>query len=324
MFALSMQRWRQPGLNQDAYHRSRQFNEPGAGVLNKARRFLPTLSFFAIAFTVDQLTGQRYSSVWGSAAIIASAVSLFPAIRPALAAFGGFTAIWVVFNLARAVADTTPLALAGAHAVSRWESALFGGRLPSEYLQLWLYDVGDIQVYDGALSIVYGSFFIAPFLVAGVVWWKRRSLFPRYAAATAICFGIGLVGFVLLPTAPPWLSDSDDVRRITHQVVESTTGVSLGGDGGGAVDREGFRFEPNHLAALPSVHVAAVVMVFLVLRQFGRALSLAGGVYALAMTFSVVYLGEHFVIDAVLGWVLALAGWGIARRWLANVKRFEI
>lgn len=89
-------------MNQDAYRRSREFNQPGTGMLNKARRLLPVVTFFVIAFTVDQFTGQRYSSVWGSAAIIASAVNLFPAIRPALAAFGGFTAIWEVFNLALA------------------------------------------------------------------------------------------------------------------------------------------------------------------------------------------------------------------------------
>lgn len=52
-------RWRQPGLNQDAYRRSRELSEPGTGMLNKARRLLPVASFFAIAFAVDQLTGQR-------------------------------------------------------------------------------------------------------------------------------------------------------------------------------------------------------------------------------------------------------------------------
>jgi membrane-associated phospholipid phosphatase len=38
------------------------------------------------------------------------------------------------------------------------------------------------------------------------------------------------------------------------------------------------------------------------------------GVYALLMTFAVVYLGEHYVLDAALGWVVAGAGWWLAGR----------
>lgn len=253
-----------------------------------------------------------------SAAIIASAVSLFPTSAGRIAAFGGFAAIWVVFNLARAVADQSPIVIANADAASRLESGLFGGRLPSEYLQTRLFDPGRVDGADIVLSVVHGSFFVSPFVAAGLIWWKRRSLFRQYALVTAITFAIGLVGFALLPTAPPWLSDPDDVTRITHHVLRDTAGVSLGGDDGGTVAREGFWFEPNHLAALPSVHVAAAAPVLLVLRSFGRGALAVEAVYAMAMSYSVVYLGEHFVIDAVLGWVVALAGWGIVPRWIAK------
>jgi len=155
---------------------------------------------------------------------------------------------------------------------------------------------------------------VTPFVAAGLIWWRRRSLFRHYALATATTFAIGLVGFILVPTAPPWLSDPDDVTRITHEVLRDTAGVSLGGDDGGTVARDGFWVEPNHLAALPSVHVAAAVLVFLALRSFGRVALAVGAVYAVAMSYSVVYLGEHFVIDVVLGWVVALVGWRLARR----------
>ncbi len=213
----------------------------------------------------------------------------------------------MVFSLARAVADQSPIVIANADAAPRLESGLFGGRLPSEYLQTRLFDPGRVDGADIVLSVVDGSFFVSPFVAAGLIWWKRRSLFRQYALATAITFAFGLVGFVLLPTAPPWLSDPDDVTRITHHVLRDTAGVSLGGDDGGTVAREGFWFEPNHLAA-----------VLLVLRSFGRGALAVGAVYAMAMSYSVVYLGEHFVIDAVLGWVVALAGWGIVPRWIAK------
>ena len=55
------------------------------------------------------------------------------------------------------------------------------------------------------------------------------------------------------------------------------------------------------MAAMPSVHVAAAVLVGLAIRTVAPRLSVVGIGYALAMSLAVVYLGEHFVVDAVAG-----------------------
>ena len=81
-----------------------------------------------------------------------------------------------------------------------------------------------------------------------------------------------------------------------------------------------FWFEPNDLAALPSVHVAATVLVCLASLRVGRFAGVLGALYALAMTIAVVYLGEHFVLDALLGWAVALAGWNVAGRIMPNQR----
>lgn len=297
-------------MNQNVYRRARGFGASTDEAPKLVRRFLPVVVFFAIAFAIDMLTGQRYSSVWGSAAIVASAVHLFPAVLPALAALGGYAAVWVVFNLVRAVAEDAGVAVVGANAVSRLEHAVFGGTLPSAWMQEAWFDPDHVRAHDVLLSIVHGSFFVVPFVVAGALWWKRRAQFRVYARATAATFALGLIGFLLLPTAPPWMSDPGEVTRVTHHVLEQTAGVSIGRSGDGA----GFWFEPNDLAALPSIHVAATVLVFLVARSIGRLAGVLGGIYALLMTVAVVSLGEHFVLDALLGWGVALAGWNITRR----------
>ena len=294
-------------MDQNVYRQARGISERAEDAPRPVKRFLPVVIFFAIAFTADMLTNQRYSSVWGSAAIIASAIHLFPAIRPALAAVGGFAGVWLGFNLVRAVAEDTGLALAGVGTVADVESAIFGGQLPSEWLQSRFFDPDHIRFQDMALSLVHGSFFVVPFVVAAVVWWKRRELFRPYLIATAVTFALGLIGFILLPTAPPWMSDPDEVTRVTHHVVERTSGVSLGGD-----DGEGFWFEPNDMAAMPSVHVAVAVLVFLLAMQVGRTFAVLGGIYAVLMSVAVVYLGEHFLLDAVLGWGIAVVGWRLA------------
>jgi hypothetical protein len=270
------------------------------------RRLAPAILAFAVAFAIDMATGQRYSSVWGSVAIVVSVIAAFPAVRPALAALGAFAGIWVGFNLTRAVADDAGLAIAGREAVAGWERALFGA-LPSAWLQDRLFDPDQARAVDVALSVVHGSFFVAPFVVAAALWWKRRPLFRRYTRATAATFALGLLGFLLLPTAPPWLAEPDAVTRITHHLLAGS-GASLSRADG----EPGFWFEPNPLAALPSIHVAATVLILLAARRAGAVAAALAGAYALLMSVAVVYLGEHYVLDAVLGWAVAGAGWRLA------------
>jgi hypothetical protein len=270
----------------------------------------PAALYFGIAFAVDLGTGQRYSSVWGSMAIVATVVTALPVLRPSFVALGGYGAVWVVFNLIRAIADDLPLALAGEGTIARMEEAMFGGILPTAWLQERWFSADRLGVHNGVLSAVHASFFVVPFAVALLLWWRHRALFRPYLIATALTFALGAVGFVLLPTAPPWMSDPGDVTRVTHHVISSAFGVTVATTRGDA----GYGFEPNHIAALPSVHVAVTVLVFLVTRHISRVGQLVGGLYASLMTASFVYLGEHFVLDAVLGWIVALSGWWLARR----------
>lgn len=273
------------------------------------RRLAPAILAFAAAFAIDMATGQRYSSVWGSIAIVISVVTLLPAVRPALAAIGAYAGVWAGFNLVRAFADDAGLALSGQETAAGWERTLFGTS-PSGWLQDRLFDSDRSGPIDIALSVVHLSFFIVPFVVAAVLWWKRRRLFRRYTVATAITFTLGLMGFLLIPTAPPWLAEPREVTRVTHDLLAGSAGASLSRADGGS----GLWFEPNQLAALPSIHVAATVLILLVARRVGRPATVAAGVYALLMTFAVVYLGEHYVVDAALGWAVALAGWWLAGR----------
>jgi membrane-associated phospholipid phosphatase len=66
---------------------------------------------------------------------------------------------------------------------------------------------------------------------------------------------------------------------------------------------------PNPVAALPSLHAAFAFLAFLaVCRTYPRA---AAPMFAwcVAVSFSVVYLGEHYLVDVVAGVVLAGLSW---------------
>ncbi|MGN6485284.1 MAG: phosphatase PAP2 family protein [Thermomicrobiales bacterium] len=282
------------------------------------RLLLPWALAFAVAFAGDRLTGQRWSSFWGSGAIVVSLLVTIPAARGFALAVGAFGGTWLGFNLLRALAGQTPFALAGPDAVARLDEAMGGGLAGSARWQaarLGALRAGDVTWLDQALTLVHFSFFVVPFVVALATWLRNRPLFWRLTLATAITFALALPGFFLLPAAPPWMHDPLAVVRIPHLVL-AQWGVM---DGSANAD---YAFEPNAMAAFPSVHVAATVLVLLAAwgathdgGSFSRWLVRGAALlYALAMSVGVIWLGEHYLVDVIGGWAVALAGWWLASR----------
>lgn len=76
---------------------------------------------------------------------------------------------------------------------------------------------------------------------------------------------------------------------------------------------------PNPVAAFPSLHEAFPVLGLLYgLRIFGRrAWPLA--LWCLAVCFSIVYLGEHYLIDAIAGVVVAALAYAVVQGVSARV-----
>jgi membrane-associated phospholipid phosphatase len=56
---------------------------------------------------------------------------------------------------------------------------------------------------------------------------------------------------------------------------------------------------------MPSLHQAFTVMMALVLYRVRRRLGILAGLYAAAMGFALVYLGEHYLVDVLAGALLA-------------------
>lgn len=284
------------------------------GVRAKAARVAPRLlvaaALFGAAFAIDVRTNRQFSPYLGSVAIYGSALAMIPTIRPGLIAATVYVSIWAGFNVVRAFADNAALGLVDQRMVSEIERWLSSGRPPSSTLQDRFFDPARIHLHDLALSIIHVSFFAVPHGVAALMWHRHRDVFRRYRNATAGCFTLSLAAFILLPAAPPWMSEPDHVTRIAHTIM--TRMMAGSGPERSAGMGEGFWFEPNPVAALPSVHVAIAVLVALALGSFRRWVRVAGGVYALAMSVSVVYLGEHFVLDVITGWLVAVAAWKVA------------
>jgi membrane-associated phospholipid phosphatase len=195
-----------------------------------------------------------------------------------------------------------------------FDSWVFHGVVPTVWLQAHLYDPWNVHWYDVVGSLVYFSHFVAVWVIAGVLYVRDREQWVRFARRVLVLSFAGLLTFALFPAAPPWWAaqagDIPPVDRIAsrgwdaiglhiaRQVIQQGQGVV------------------NDVAAIPSLHFAfsALICAFFwkSVPAWGKALL---ALYPLTMAFTLVYAGEHFFLDIVLG-ALYVAGTVVAcNRW---------
>lgn len=178
------------------------------------------------------------------------------------------------------------------------------GSVPTVWLQqrLW-HGVEAVRWYDYAVWSVYMSYFFGTTLVLAVLWWRRPALFRRFAAMVVGLAVLGCLTYLLFPAAPPWLAgdvgDLPPVARVVGDVnLHVPSVITLA-----TLWEKGSRYG-NPVAAVPSLHAAYTLLIslFLVLRLRSRWRHLLW-LYPAAMGFALVYSGEHYVCDVLLGWV---------------------
>jgi hypothetical protein len=120
--------------------------------------------------------------------------------------------------------------------------------------------------------------------------------------ALVIASAIGLVGFTLIPMAPP--------RMLPGYVDTLASTAQHGWWGGDASAPRGLGAMTNQLAAMPSLHVGwalwcAWVVFTLAQRRWVRIAAIA---YPIGTTLVVVGTANHYVLDAFAGVVVMLIG----------------
>ena len=157
---------------------------------------------------------------------------------------------------------------------------------------------------DRFLSWVHWSWFIEPHAALAWILARDPEHFARAARQMSAVYDLGCVVYAAVPTAPPWWASregytDEKVRRIMEEVGEEEWGRlwpvlydTLGG---------------NPWAAMPSLHFATSLMAALLLAEAGPVHATAGWAYAGALGFALVYLGEHYVIDLLVGAAIVLA-----------------
>jgi membrane-associated phospholipid phosphatase len=216
-----------------------------------------------------------------------------------------FTAVLVVYDVSRGIADAVglPLHVSDVAAADRW---MFGGTVPTVWLQDHLFRPGQPQWYDAVATLVYTTHFLATPVLAAVLWLRNRAVWLAFVSRVIALALAGLITYVLFPAAPPWYAAREGV--IGPVVRGSSRGwLWLHVNKAGNLLREG-QVAANPVAAMPSLHTAyATIIALFVLAYVRSRLRWLIVLYPLAMGLSLVYLGEHYVVDLLAGVGYALA-----------------
>jgi membrane-associated phospholipid phosphatase len=210
---------------------------------------------------------------------------------------GRQVAIWfgflAAYQVARGLADRdTPRAFDNGMHVIHFE------RHANALIELTLQRLVDGSQFLATLAS--WTYWNSEFTVVGLallwVYLRRNDAFVRFRNTILLANGIGLIGYVLLPTAPP--------RMFPDLGFGDTLATYAGlNHGSGLIE-----IVSNQYAAMPSLHAADALIVGLVLSSvcrnpIGKVLWLfwPGWVW-----FSVMATGNHFWLDVLAGAVVAV------------------
>lgn len=190
-----------------------------------------------------------------------------------------------------------------------FDRALFLGRDPVYVVQHAFWKPQHIGPLEVASSVVYNMHLAEPYIAGYFLWRLNRSLFFQFAAATLVLLVLGLVTFILFPAVPPWLAAKEfgKVVGVKNLFSQALLWHPLSFHGSPIFTL--FKLRGDLVAAFPSEHAAFPLLELLAFYGISKRTAWFFVPWIAAVTFSVVYLGEHWVADVVAGWLYALVIW---------------
>jgi hypothetical protein len=195
------------------------------------------------------------------------------------------------------------------------ETHIFGG-VPAAWLQARLWH-GHMTWYDGVAAKVLNAHFVVPPLVAFALWLKRRVLFYRFATSMIVLSFVSALVFLAFPSAPPWAASKAGILDGVVKLPPVNDVSSLA---------NATHAPANPYAAIPSLHAGYAFLVALTVAtvilqsglRFRRTLAGLCFLYPLAQSVAVVYTGNHYVVDIVIGFGFATAAYVATKRLFAR------
>jgi membrane-associated phospholipid phosphatase len=148
------------------------------------------------------------------------------------------------------------------------------------------------------MVVAHGSHFVYFLLFCLGVWCYAPAEFPRCRRAMMTMMVLGLLGYLLVPTVPPHIAAASfgaiaPIHWLRGEIYQQ------------AMPHVQYWFDTNPIAAMPSLHAAFPSLCALIAAHHLRWRAWPFFAYGLCMLFSIMYLGEHYVVDVLAGMALA-------------------
>ena len=229
--------------------------------------------------------------------------------KPHLVELGLIIGFYVLYLLTRGLlfSQLDHTGLQNAHRVVSLERGI--GVFWEPVWQAWTLDNAGVLVVtlNWVYIITYWPIIIG---VGLVLYIKKRSRFYYYRTVVAVTLVFALTVFAVFPVSPPFAITALFVDTI--QVL----GPALYGSSEMAVFY-------NTNAAMPSLHFCwTVVLAVLFVRNLPGWAKLSGILYPATTFFAITVTGNHFILDAVAGGLLAALAFAIVE--LGLRERFSL
>ena len=165
-------------------------------------------------------------------------------------------------------------------------------------------------------NIYYGTIhFVIPVVALVLLYRKMPARYLRWRNTLAFMLAFALLGFWLYPLMPPRLMPARyDFVDTAAQFFNfgPQVRVRLGPDG--QPTAAALRAYGNLYAAMPSLHVGWSTWCAFALWPLARKpwLKVLLALYPVTILFCIVVTGNHWILDAVGGWIVLAAGYAVA------------
>ena len=223
----------------------------------------------------------------------------------------------LVYQLARGLADQNPL-----EAFQNGRLVIDAERAMHSLVELDLQRV-ILEGGQTALTAVNTTYWLAQFPVLGIallwIYFRRNEAFITVRNWIFAANLVALVGYVLMPTAPPRMFPEEGF-------VDTLASAASLNHGSGLVE-----LASNPYAAMPSVHAADALIIGFALATLvnSRWLSILWTAWPTWVWFSVMATGNHFWLDVAAGIGVAVLGgtmvaWSQCRRLAASPTLYPV
>ena len=232
--------------------------------------------------------------------------------RKFIIGFSIFIVYWIIYDSMRILPnyEVSPVRIQEPYLLDK---NLFGISIndlvytPNEYFDL---------IQTRFLDIVSGLFYLnwvpVPLAFGVYLYYKNKQLFTQYSLVFLFTNLLGFVIYYIYPAAPPWYIDLYGFDL--HLGVQGDSAALARFDEltGMPVFASLYNKNANVLAAIPSLHAAyPVIVIYYGIRNKLGWVNALFVLFMLGIWFSAVYSGHHYIIDVLLGAIVAVITIGL-------------